>query len=29
MDGWTSDARLALVIVGVGLAVLLLARWFG
>jgi hypothetical protein len=27
MDGYTKDARLALIIVGIGLAVLLLARW--
>jgi len=29
MDGWTRDARLALIIVSIGLAVLLIARWFG
>ena len=27
MDDWTADARLALIIVGIGLAILLLARW--
>jgi hypothetical protein len=26
-DNWTADARLALIIVGVGLALLLLLRW--